>query len=67
MESKYSNDPRVILGWAKRAKGIYIPLPGTGGGNVMANKRDFIAAMENCGDSELETEYTLHPNNFIYC
>lgn len=70
LQSQYSSDPQVILRWARSAacRGIYVPLPGTGGGCVKVSKKDFIAAMKDClaGGGNLETEYTLHKNMCIY-
>ena len=67
LQSQYSRDPKVILRWARSAacRGIYVPLPGTGGGAVKVSKKDFIEIMKVC-EGNLETEYTLHKNMCIY-
>lgn len=66
--SKHSSDPKVILTWVRKAKGVYVPLPGSGGGNVRVAKSDFKTVMQQCAEQggELETEYTLHHNGNIY-
>lgn len=67
--SVYSNNPSTILKWAKEAKGIYIPMPGTGGGVVQVKKSDFIYTLNLCikeGNHKLDCDYSLHNNGYIY-
>lgn len=64
--SACSDDCSVILGWVKKAKKIYVPCPGTGGGVVQVNKKDLIALLKECGDNKMETHWCLMPSGVIY-
>lgn len=58
----YSSNPKQLITWARKAKKIWITLPGTAGCNfVEAKKCDFIACMQ-LQQNDLETEYSYNPD-----
>lgn len=73
MASLESTNPEEIIGWAqKRGAKILVPLPGTGGGNVEADKRSFIRMISlqinPLRSVKMETTYYFEPiRKTIYC
>lgn len=59
MTTLYSDSPCQVIIWARKAKAVYVPLLGTGGASVKANKADFIALMLEF-KNPLEKEYAYN-------